>query len=60
MRNIIYLAIRLATRMRQEESGQGLMEYALILGLVVVLAVAALTLIGSHVTTMLSTVANGV
>jgi pilus assembly protein Flp/PilA len=48
---------RLATVLDDEE-GQGLTEYALILGLIAVIAIAALTLLGGSVTRMLSTVAS--
>jgi pilus assembly protein Flp/PilA len=42
------------------EDGQGLTEYALILGLIALIAIAALTLLGGAVTNALSTVANSV
>ena len=38
------------------ERGQGLAEYALILGLVAVLAIAALTFLGGSISGLLSTV----
>ena len=41
-----------------EEHGQGLTEYALILALIAIVAIAALTLLGGQVTSVLSTVAN--
>jgi pilus assembly protein Flp/PilA len=41
-----------------EEDGQGLTEYALILALIAIIAIAALTLLGSSITSALSTVAN--
>jgi pilus assembly protein Flp/PilA len=40
-----------------EEDGQGLTEYALILALIAVIAIAALTLLGGKVSDVLSTVA---
>jgi pilus assembly protein Flp/PilA len=43
-----------------EEEGQGLTEYALILALIAVIAIAALTLLGGKVSNVLSTVANSV
>jgi pilus assembly protein Flp/PilA len=46
------------SRMFEEEEGQGLTEYALILALIAIIAIAALTLLGGQVTDVLSTVAN--
>jgi pilus assembly protein Flp/PilA len=43
-----------------EEEGQGLTEYALILALIAVVAIAALTLLGGKVTDVLSTAANSI
>jgi pilus assembly protein Flp/PilA len=40
-----------------EEEGQGLTEYALILALIAIIAIAALTLLGGKVSDVLSTVA---
>ena len=40
------------------EEGQALVEYALIIGLVALVAVGALTLAGGHVNDMFSTVAS--
>jgi pilus assembly protein Flp/PilA len=42
------------------EEGQGLVEYALIFLLIVIVAITALTLLGGKVTTELSTVSNSV
>jgi Flp pilus assembly pilin Flp len=39
------------------ESGQGLAEYALILSLIVVIAVAALLFLGTNISAILSTIA---
>jgi pilus assembly protein Flp/PilA len=41
-----------------EEDGQGLTEYALILALIAVVAIAAVTLLGGKVTSVLSGAAN--
>jgi pilus assembly protein Flp/PilA len=47
-------------RAMDEEEGQGLTEYALILALIAVIAIAALTLLGGKVTDVLSTAANSI
>jgi pilus assembly protein Flp/PilA len=44
------------TREFTREDGQGLTEYALILALIAIVAIAALTLLGGKVTSALSTV----
>lgn len=41
-----------------EEEGQGMVEYALILVLVSVVAIVALTLVGSRVTAVFNSIAN--
>ena len=41
--------IRIAAQLRSREEGQAMVEYALILGLVSVVAIGALTLIGGSV-----------
>ncbi|MBF0545364.1 MAG: Flp family type IVb pilin [Candidatus Riflebacteria bacterium] len=40
----------------QEENGQGLVEYALIIGLIAVVAIAALTASGGSISKMFDTV----
>jgi pilus assembly protein Flp/PilA len=45
------------SRLRRED-GQALVEYALILSLIAVVAIAALTLTGTNVTSILSSIAN--
>jgi pilus assembly protein Flp/PilA len=47
-------------RLTDEEEGQGLTEYALILALIAIVAIAALTLLGGKVTSALSTVGNSI
>jgi Flp pilus assembly pilin Flp len=42
----------------REESGQGLTEYALILFFIAVVCIAALTFLGSDISSLLSQVAN--
>lgn len=45
--------MNLIQRFVREEEGQGLVEYALIIGLIAVLAIVALTFAGGKVSTML-------
>ena len=52
--------VRYLQSLRQREDGQALVEYALILGLIAVLAIGALTLLGGNVTKILSTIATSV
>jgi pilus assembly protein Flp/PilA len=47
-------------RLAEEDEGQGLTEYALILALIAIIAIAALTLLGTSVSNVLSTVANSI
>jgi pilus assembly protein Flp/PilA len=57
----IYTNLQLAlARALDEEEGQGLTEYALILALIAVIAIAALTFLGGKVTDVLSTAANSI
>jgi pilus assembly protein Flp/PilA len=56
---IINLNDQIWTSLTREE-GQGLVEYALILMLIIIVAIAALTLLGGKVTSELSTVSNSV
>ena len=46
--------------LRQDERGQGLAEYALILALIVVLSIVALVFLGTQISTILSTIAQSV
>jgi Flp pilus assembly pilin Flp len=48
----------LLARVIGEEAGQGLSEYALILFFIAVVAIAALTFLGSDISSLLSRVAN--
>jgi pilus assembly protein Flp/PilA len=52
--------VRYLQSLRQREDGQALVEYALILGLIAVLAIGALTLLGQNITTILSSIATKV
>jgi Flp pilus assembly pilin Flp len=47
-------------RALREQVGQGLSEYALILFFVAIVAIAALTLLGGQITSVLSSVANSI
>ena len=49
---------RLFDRVRTEEEGQGLVEYALILALIAVVAITMLTTIGTDIAAKLTDVAN--
>jgi pilus assembly protein Flp/PilA len=46
----------LISRVRHDEEGQGLAEYALILALIAIVAIIALIFLGGQVSTILSTV----
>jgi pilus assembly protein Flp/PilA len=57
----LFINMKLAmARLFDEEEGQGLTEYALILALIAIIAIAALSLLGGKVTSALSTVGNSV
>jgi pilus assembly protein Flp/PilA len=43
-----------------DESGQGLAEYALILALIAIIAIAALLFLGSQISDKLSTIGNAI
>ena len=45
---------------RREDRGQGLAEYALILALIAVLAIAAVTFLGGQINSILSAVGNAI
>jgi pilus assembly protein Flp/PilA len=49
--------LELISNMRNREDGQALVEYALILSLISVVAIGALTLIGTNVNNILGTIA---
>jgi pilus assembly protein Flp/PilA len=55
----LFINMKLAVaRLFDEEEGQGLTEYALILALIAIVAIAALTLLGGKVTSALNSVGN--
>jgi pilus assembly protein Flp/PilA len=51
---------RLVAWMSRYEDGQGLAEYALLLALIAVVAIAALLFLGGQVSTVLSTVGSSI
>ena len=54
----LFINLKLAiARAMEEEEGQGLTEYALILALIAIVAIAALTLLGGKVQSALTSVA---
>jgi pilus assembly protein Flp/PilA len=46
--------------MRPDEDGQGLAEYALILALIAIIAIAALIFLGTQISTILSTIGDAI
>ena len=53
----LFINMKLAiARLVEEDEGQGLTEYALILALIAIVAIVALTFLGGQVTKALSTV----
>lgn len=48
--------MELIRRFLQEEEGQGLVEYALIIGLIAVVAIAALTASGGSISSIFNTI----
>ena len=55
----LFINVKLAiVRMIEEEEGQGLTEYALILALIAIVAIVALNFLGGKVNDALSTVGN--
>ncbi len=54
------IPMELIRRFVREEEGQGLVEYALILGLIAIVAIAALTTAGNKIKTGLNTVGSAI
>jgi len=53
----LFITMKLAfARLMDEEEGQGLTEYALILALIAIVAIAAVTFLGGKVTSALNSV----
>ena len=55
-KRVNYLIARLWSGLPSDENGQGLAEYALILALIAVIAIAALIFLGTKISTILSTI----
>jgi pilus assembly protein Flp/PilA len=56
----LFINMKLAIARMMEDEGQGLTEYALILALIAIIAIAALSFLGGKVTEALSTVAGSI
>jgi pilus assembly protein Flp/PilA len=52
-----FLMRRLISRFRQDDEGAALVEYGMLVGLIAVICVAAVTLLGSEVSTAFSVIA---
>jgi pilus assembly protein Flp/PilA len=52
--------LHILSLIKRDDRGQGLAEYALILALIAVLAIAAVTFLGSQINAILSTVGNAI
>jgi pilus assembly protein Flp/PilA len=50
----------LLAHLRQDEEGQGLAEYALVLALIAIVAIVALIFLGNQVNTIISTVGSSI
>jgi pilus assembly protein Flp/PilA len=53
----VYRILASASDALRREDGQGLAEYALILALIAIIAIAALVFLGTQISTILSTIA---
>ncbi len=58
--NVAHQRTHVVPASRQDEEGQGLAEYALILALIAIVAIIALIFLGGQVSRILSTVGNSV
>jgi len=57
---MIQFANYLTALIRRDEEGQGLAEYALILALIAVIAIAALVFLGTQISSILSSIGNNI
>ena len=48
------------TRLRRDDSAQGMAEYALLAGLIAVVAIGAVTLLGGNIKTTLNSIATSI
>jgi pilus assembly protein Flp/PilA len=61
MNGLIYLNLTVWTRLAgEDEDGQGLVEYGLILGLIAMMLVGALSLLGQQLDTTFHAIANSI
>jgi pilus assembly protein Flp/PilA len=57
---MLSIYIRVTDWLRQDEEGQGLAEYALILALIAIIAIVALIFLGNQVSSVLSKVGKSI
>jgi pilus assembly protein Flp/PilA len=57
---MIQFANYLTSLIRRDEEGQGLAEYALILALIAVIAIAALVFLGTQISSILSSIGDNI
>ena len=57
---MIQFANYLTALINRDEEGQGLAEYALILALIAVIAIAALVFLGTQISSILSSIGNNI
>jgi pilus assembly protein Flp/PilA len=57
---MVSIANHLVDLIRRDEEGQGLAEYALILALIAVIAIAALVFLGTQISSILSSIGNNI
>jgi len=55
-----FLIRRIASLIQDEEEGQGLAEYALILALIAIISIIALLFLGGQISTILSTLGQSI
>lgn len=60
LNSVIFAGKNLLSKVRREEKGQALVEYALIIALVAVVVIAVLVILGHSVSNTLNNVANSV